>query len=248
MSDVMDIRTWARDQGLDVNTKGPISKAVMEQWGKREQAPEEPVAPAEIPDHAAAGDSYGAKPRTSSFRFWQKAKEAAPSPSRPKSLHRRVSIENVVSGAWGLGAYAVARNPGLLPVARCLDMQAPVAGVLLNDTLKGTIVDRALQPIARMEEKGAKVGALVAPPFLVGLICLRPDLGDAVKPFLKMSIMTFMEVSEPAMKKLQTRAKRFEDKVGISPEAIDGMIDALFAAPPGSEWAAEESPSEEMAA
>ncbi len=124
-------------------------------------------------------------------------------------------------------------------------MQAPVAGVVINDVAKGTPLDKVLQPIARLEEKGGKVGALLGPPVLVAAINLNPALYQPLRPLLKVSLMTWLEVSEPAMKKIQARAARFEEKVGASAEDIDAMIDALFAPPPAGAWAEAASDQEE---
>jgi hypothetical protein len=49
-------------------------------------------------------------------------------------------------------------------------MQAPVAGLVLEDYVKGTIVDRALQPLARTQEKLEGVGSLVLLPMAIGML------------------------------------------------------------------------------
>lgn len=239
--DLQDIRTWAQGQGLDVAPKGKIPLSVMEAWNGRETPPGSVAAATTtagevVPEGPPGGDSGETRPAHQGIRpFWKKPKGEK---GTPRSAHRRVSTENIVAGAWGLGAWAMSRNPMMLPTARVLDMQAPVAGVVINDVTRGTVVDKVLQPLARMEEKGGKVGALVGPPILVGLMTSYPALHEPLRPVLKMALMTWMEVSEPAMKKLEARAKRFEDKVGASAADIEGMIDALFAPPPADMYVA----------
>jgi hypothetical protein len=49
-------------------------------------------------------------------------------------------------------------------------MQAPVAGLVLEDQVKGTIVDRALQPLARGQERLEGVGALVVLPAAIAAL------------------------------------------------------------------------------
>lgn len=89
-----------------------------------------------------------------------RGKAAARKPKRP-----RVPVDRIVSRFWDvLGGLAGRVDP---PLGRCLQMQAPVAGLILEDVVKGTMVDRALQPLARAEEKGEKVLALAGPPMLV---------------------------------------------------------------------------------
>jgi hypothetical protein len=52
---------------------------------------------------------------------------------------------------------------------KLLQAQAPFAGLALEDALAGTVVDRALQPIARAEDKAKAVGGLMFPPMALML-------------------------------------------------------------------------------
>lgn len=247
LSDTQDIRIWAKDQGLAVAPKGPIPTAVMDQWRANQNGHEDLGDSTEVngetaPEHFG-GDSAETRPRVDRRQTWWGQRRAKQAVTGKPSQPRRVSIENVVGHAWGISAYFVAQNPQMLPLARCLDMQAPVAGVIVNDMAKGTVLDRALQPIARAGEKGEKAFALVGPPLVVGAIVTRPDLYPVLRPFLKMSMMSWMEVADPAMKKVKAREEKFAEKFGDID--IDAMIDALFAPPPdGWAQATEPEPAE----
>ena len=127
-------------------------------------------------------------------------------------MHKRVSIENIVSSGWALGAMALARQPTALPVARVLDWQAPVAGVIVEDVAKGTLLDRVLQPLARGGEKAEKAMALAGPPLLVGIITANPSWAPALRPLLKMSMMSWFQLASPAMDKVQKRAAKFNEE------------------------------------
>jgi hypothetical protein len=87
---------------------------------------------------------------------------------KAKKHHPRVRVDRLISRGWDLlGGLAGQIDP---PLGRCLQMQSPVAGLILEDVVKGTFADRALQPIARAEDKAEKVAALVGPPlFVAGL-------------------------------------------------------------------------------
>ena len=121
-------------------------------------------------------------------------------------------------------------------------MQAPVAGVIVDDLVKGTPVDRLLQPLARAGERGEKAVALVGPPLLTAMITARPEMYPALRPMLKMSLMSWLTVSGPAMKKAQENAARFAEDFGDVD--LDGMIDALFT---DINVPAQHSPDEEAA-
>lgn len=230
MSDTQDIRLWAKEQGLNVAPKGKIPTAVMEQWQQREGANAD-YDTGEVAPVSFGGDTERTRPAPDRSRMWWNKQKAKDKADVTKPAPKRVSIESVVSYGWGMGAYALAQNPRLIPVARVLDMQAPVAGIVVNDVARGTVIDRALQPLARAGEKGEKASGLLGPPLLVAAITLRPDLYPVLRPVLKMSIMSWMEISEPAMKKAQSRAEKFSEKFGNVD--VDSMIDALFAPPPG---------------
>jgi len=259
MSDGLDIRAWAREHGYDVADKGRLPAAVVEAFETRTQEPAtsdddifviEPTdASAAVPvSHPAAAEattSNGERPPAETPHpkrgglFDRKPK--APAKARGPKPHRpRVSIENILSTGWGIGAMALARRPEAIPVARVMDMQAPVAGLIGEELLKGTVVDRLLQPLARGGAKAEMAVALVGPPLIVGIMTARPATFPVLRPMLKMSMMTWMEIAEPQMRKVQKRAETWSEKFGDVD--LDAMIDALWA---GLPEAGPESPHEE---
>jgi len=134
-------------------------------------------------------------------------------------------------------------------------MQAPVAGDLLDDVIKGTIVDPLLQPLARLADQGKTVQALAGPPLFVSAImahqmrCAQADPPQELNPLfmavategLRSSLMAWMDVAGPKFDAAMEREALFEAKYG---QRVDDMIALIFAAPAGS---AEESEAEEEA-
>lgn len=224
------IRTWARDNGYDVPNRGPIPADVREAWAAAspEATAVEETTPGERPP--GIDDTRPARPSKLSWLHREKAV--------PKSRRARVSIAEVVSGGWQLGAMIVGQNPAMLPMSRVLTMQAPVAGEIVNDVAKNTVIDTLLQPIARASAKGTAVAALVGPPLIVGAITARPDYYPVLKPVLKMTLMSWLQVAAPAMKKAQRKAEKLAEEFGEID--VDSMIDALFAPPPG--WTPPQEP------
>jgi hypothetical protein len=82
---------------------------------------------------------------------------------QPKARRKlpRVSIAGLIEDTWSQMAWAAGPLP---PLQRLLYAQAPYAGMALDDAVKGTPVDRVLQPIARAEDKAKAVGGLIMPP------------------------------------------------------------------------------------
>jgi hypothetical protein len=258
MSEAAEIRAWGREQGLDVPVRGPLPATLLEAWEARDDDEDDetpvvvaapfisaPPADSSIPSVSPASPGE-APPRKPERPPQGKRKPLFHRKPRTGTKPRRVSIENVVASAWGLGAMALAQTPRALPMARVLDMQAPVAGIVVEDIAKGTLVDRILQPLARGGEKAEKAVGLLGPPLIVGLMTARPELYPVLRGPLKLSMMTWMEISGPAMEKAQKRAEAWSEKFGQVD--LDAMIDGLFAdvpAPAGAVWSEAVSPQEE---
>jgi len=113
-----------------------------------------------------------------------------------------------------------------------LAMQAPVAGVVVDEICAGTIVDRVLQPLARGGEKAEKAFALLGPPLIVGMISARPELFQPLSGPLKIALLSWSEISEPAARKAEAKAAAMAERMGGVD--VDAMIAALFADVPMS--------------
>jgi hypothetical protein len=112
------------------------------------------------------------------------------------------------------------------PMARVLHMQAPIAGLVLEDEIKGTVVDKVLQPIARTEKKGEVVFGLAGPPVLVGILTAKPHLAPVLIPALRESLATWLDISEGKTEIIEERAKKFQEKYG---ERVDAIIEMILA-------------------
>lgn len=228
-----DIRQWLRDNDHEVNARGPVNAAALAIYNEANGVDDGPVdgpgdllAAPEFPDTGESTPQMGKASLKDKFLKRQPSKERAPA----KRTGRRVSLEDGGGIVWTVLANVVG-GAGLIPAARVMAFQAPVAGVVLDDALKGTFVDKALQPIARAADKGGDVGALILPPLLVGLIQKRPELYPQMYPVLRELMCRWYEVAGPALRKKQEReAKRTEEMGGVD---IDALIAALFAPEPG---------------
>lgn len=151
-----------------------------------------------------------------------KTRPRTPKPNRPRS-----SVEKLIGTAWQMLAQVA--QPINLPVARVLDMQAPVAGMILEDAVKNTVVDRILQPIARVEAGGEVAFALMGPPLIVGALTARPAMAPVLVPMLRASLRTWIDVAGPKLEAVEKKEAEFEERYGAR---IDTMIQYFLSPPP----------------
>lgn len=144
--------------------------------------PTTPGDPAEEPD--ADPKETAPRPAVSSrgglFRKWRdrarrtpSAGTGAPRPkaaAKPRPTGKRMPIAGDVSELYSDIAARLKYTPHY-PAGRMLEYQAPAAGVIIDDAIAGTAVDRfAVQPIMRNKDKYESVIFLVAPPVLMFMI------------------------------------------------------------------------------
>lgn len=186
-----------------------------------------PTAPAtgEIPPAPGAGtQSAGvAPPRRRGLFGRRKAgasspapagrptRERAPKPAKAKpSRGARLSAAATITDVWGFLGNQTMRT-GHVPTGRMLTWQAPIAGELLDDVAKGTIVDKLLlQRVVGARGKFDAVAAVAGPPLLTLMLERAMAAGDEAKAamlagMLKAAIKNALPTMVPAMKKARRK-------------------------------------------
>ena len=249
-----DIREWARGKGYEMNERGRVPAHIRNAYNAEHPsmngAPDyppgmddddfsEPGAPPASapppPDTGEAKPRNPAKPAGKGWRFGgaAKGKRAAGRKAKP-----RVPVDDIICTVWR----GLARVAGPLPpLQRTLRVQAPVAGLLLEDSVKGTVIDTVLQPLARMQTQGKAVAALAGPPMLVTAITLHvqrqalagedpnPVFMSVAMEMLRESLMLWMDVAGPKFEEALAREKRFEEDYGAP---VDDFMAFLLSPPP----------------
>ena len=156
MTTQAEVRAWMRESGEDVGTRGTVAQSDIDRY-EAAHAPGPDYPPGMNDDDFTISepgpppaDAAEKKPRNIAtakpaerFSSWRKAKAKA----KPKGKAKpRVPVDDLIAGLWrGLAGFA---RP-LPATSRLLKIQAPVAGVILEDVVKGTVVDKWMQPLAR---------------------------------------------------------------------------------------------------
>jgi len=214
-------------------TSGP---SVTSPAGGPEDDPADPLAvtPPDSGERRPEAPPGGVGARLRGLRGGRAAgKEAKPKAGKPTGGRRRVSIEKIAAMGW-VGAVRLVQfsGPQYAPVGRMMMFQAPVAGAVVEQQLKGTIADRVLQPIARLAENGGALGGLIGPPVLTAAVCRYPHLYPQVRPILAAAMREWVIVAGPqlrAMRKkeeqFQEEMRQFDEEYGIS---LDALLDDVF--------------------
>lgn len=214
-----NIREWGRANGFDVGESGRLPEGLRQAFDSRHETP---VDGGSTTPEVTERPPAIVKPSTIDR---VKGMAARGKPAKTVSRARtRVSVEKVVSWAWASAASVVMNlNPA---VGRVLEIQAPVAGMILEDKIKNTIVDRALQPLARGMDGGSTAVALVGPPLLVQALSMQPQRAPQIIPLLRQSLRTWVAVAGDKLEKQQAENDEFEEKYG---KRVDEMLEHILA-------------------
>lgn len=251
------IREWAQEAGHDVPVRGRLGDewrdlyseahpgAVFASGDNPRLSPVEPEGSAwgDVPEEprpavpAAYAETRPQPPAAEAPSGWMgrlKAKAGGGGGAAGKRKGR-VSLEEMAAGAWTMiGGFL--GGQGLVPTGRVLAAQAPVAGVILEEALRGTAADALLQPLARSGDALREINALIMPPLLVSIISMNPARAEQLVPQLRRSMRTWVLIAGPRMKELEKREKKAMRDMGVeSPEELDAVIEDMigrFFAPP----------------
>lgn len=280
MASPTDVRQWLREQGRgdEAGTRGLVKAELVKEY---EDAHPARVVPGAVEDDypdaggdvtagsvpagdvaapvraakAAAGKSSERPPKQVKPPRAKSIKErifgGPPGKSKPKTGGRaRVSLGDFAEETWTDLAWLAQPVP---PLSRILTIQAPYAGTVFDETVKGTFVDAALQPFARYADSFRALNGLAGPPVYVAMICalgrreqvtdprtgqpaVWPD-GSPVMDYDARTKMMFagLRYSLLQMTKIgDVRAEEISERTSTMAErmrAVDVMIENLFAVP-----------------
>ena len=180
-----DVRKWLREnpaEGEDIPERGPLPKSLQERYDQAHPDYDSGVTAADFPDvpddtgtepaEPPAGERKPKRVRAQGAgsgwqdRLWGRGKVKAPKGPKPKRVPLTDFVEDVYSDLS-----VIFGDMGMIPMQRCLQFQAPYAGVIAEQQIKGTVVDAAMQPLARAQGALAAVNGLFGTPvFTAGIM------------------------------------------------------------------------------
>jgi hypothetical protein len=241
VTDAKTIRAWAAAEGLRVPERGPLPRDLLDRYDDAhpelaETAPP-PAADSDQPGDERQGDEDQGEKRprivpVQAGNRWKLRAAAAGRKKRKAPARPRVPVDAVITRAWQIMANCARPLPA---TSRLLRIQAPVAGVILEETVRGTLADRLLQPIARIETQGEAAFALAGPIICVAMLERSPGAAPLVMPVLREAMLAWVRVAGPKMKEALARETEFEEMHGAS---VDAMLAFIFAPLPDTDPAA----------
>jgi hypothetical protein len=269
-----DIRAVLREHGIPVTDRGKLGTKYHAEYERIQagQAPpngddswagpddESDVITATVPGPPGGagelgdqGDGPGepvaeARPRVRAKRAgpsWQERIRKATSKDKPKGRAKarpRLPVDRLISRGWGAAARIVAPVSGA--TSRTLQLQAPVAGMVLEDKVRGTAADTVLQYAARGQEAGETVFALAGPPLIVAAIERAQGMDEPARTMRLAILVPMLEEAlglwcKIAGDKMQEAAVRMAENQAVN-EEVQRLIGLIFPQ-------AEVQPDEEMA-
>lgn len=267
MATVTEMRTWLRDQGEDVPERGRLRPDLVDKYNAAHDAdadwdladPDTDLADAEDLEPSVPMQPER-PPRTA--RTIRAERRAQPVTRRATSVLGKLLGEDKKTTAAKKGAKKVPRTslerlisrgysevgkilaPLSVPMSRCLQAQATFAGIVWEDVVRDTIVDRALQPAARAEEKLDKMFALVATPVAVFAV-ERTEMARMVGQITPQQAMVrqalIMPVLREGLRKTLEISDTYADQIKAKLERdsrfdaeVDAMLAMIFEPPEGA--------------
>jgi hypothetical protein len=273
MAEPSEVRAWARDQGLDVNARGAIPAEITSAYDAAHNghadypaAEDAGVTEADFPppldDLPSLHDMRREDPNPPLDNPPRRVRErkprvVKPSPTRkrgwkqvfgnatPKAKGRggpRTDLSEFAEDTWR--DLALLASGVMPPVSRVLGIQAPYAGVVFDEAVRGLpLVDTILQPVARASVSLRALNGLLGPVVFTAGLCVqgewvldgdgRPTFGPDGRPVptqrtammlggLKYSLLQMSRTAD--LSKVQERAEVDAERM----RSVDMLVDFIM--------------------
>lgn len=175
----------------------------------------------EAPSRGWFARTFGKKPKPS----------AAPHPKKVKrpTTGGRASLAPVGSLAW-MGGAALAARSGDAPVAAVMQIQAGIAGEVLDSALKGTVIDKVIQPMIGGADKYRDMAMLAAFPLLAAIHERKPTIASwtALRLVAQENLVALSKGLKAAKKQAEQMAEVVADLdaegLGLDPSDPAGSV------------------------
>lgn len=268
MAEPSEVRAWARDQGLEVNARGAIPADLTAQYEAAHNGHADYPAPdvdqdagvtvADFPPPLPGPETVQqektetnrtprerrprvVKPTTTSRKGWRQMFGNATPKTKTRS-GPRTDLSEFAEDTWR--DLALLASGVMPPVSRVLTIQAPYAGVVFDEAVRGLpLVDTVLQPIARASVSLRALNGLFGPMVFTAGLCAQgeweqhkdgsPVFGPDGRPVptqrtammiggLKYSLLQMSRTAD--LSKVQERAEVDAERM----RSVDALVDFIL--------------------
>ena len=265
MADAAEVRAFLTENGIDVPAKGKLSAAHWAQYAELSGVPAEGDDDGTVPGPAYDGgvteadfgpepDKPGTAVEVAPVRPRRQRKplrerlRTTPQPSKykrgtaKKAVAKRIPVDRLISDVYAMLGRLIEQV--MPPVGRCIAWQAPTAGIVLEDKVRGTLVDRVLQPVARAEDAGRAAVGIFGLPVAVARFQAIQGIADPQQRAIQEAFLVPV-IRELIVINIQLAGERMEEvlarQVATEPmyAKADELLMSFFAPPPGQAAPAE---------
>ena len=267
MADAATIRRVLGENGIDVPERGNLSAKHRAEYdrligGDAGDSAGEPLDQADTDDVTAVDDlpepaaaevvpRRPTRQRAKGKPFMDRLRGPQTKPGTGKgkatrAVKKRIRVDRLASRFWEVGGRIVSQVD--VPLGRVLVWQSDSAGLMVEQMVAGTFVDKMLQPLARAEERAETGFALLAPGACVAALRMAEGLPDEQKairqaiilPILREALAINIQISGTLA---EERIQRGIDLAPLYAQA-DQVLSMIFATPePAPQQAAPEMAS-----
>lgn len=262
MAEPDEVRAWAREQGLEVSERGKVPAAITRAYDEAHAPSEDAgVTEADFPPPLDPGDDDATperpapkrerrprvvKPAARGRKGWKNVFGGAQ--AKPKQRGPRTDLSEFAEDTWR--DLALLSSGIMPPVSRVLTIQAPYAGVVFDEAVRGLpVVDAVLQPVARASVSLRALNGLLGPVFFTAGITVsgewvtdeagQPVYGPDGRPVptqrtammiggLKYSLLQMSRTAD--LGQVQARAEVDAERM----RSVDALVDFIFGFPPAA--------------
>lgn len=168
-------------------------------------------------------------------------KQPRSSSSISRTTKSVVSLPSLFSAVWMAASIGIEKQPWILAesvvegkappsvaVGRTMKMESAVAGKRIDKALKGTPVYAALTKLMEAAGPWAELAPLFAPPIIIGLASVKPELGEQFRPVLVGALIPILIESAKMAEEQARLLQQFEGVTAEVVEQANAIVDSFL--------------------
>lgn len=143
-------------------------------------------------------------------------------------------VDGIIGFVWGgLASVSARLGERYAPLTKALAFEAPVAGAVIDEAVKGTPADVPLQMIARWAQTGGEAGVIIGLPAVAAYTCYNPAAYPVTRPVMVQLVKQHIILAGPHIRRMRERERKFAEQLAEFggeefAASAEGIVDELF--------------------